>query len=174
MKNYKPGLLLAALIMIIGGNVANASNYPDDKYGGVDDLRSGSLPKDIVIAEERVVVEQEPAAREIETENVLRVAEQMPEYPGGNAALFKAIADNMVYPASALDEHIQGHVVVRFVVQKDGTIGKVVVERGVDPDLDKEAVRIVKKLGKFYPGRNNGQPVAVWYMLPIRFKLPAM
>lgn len=71
----------------------------------------------------------------------------------------------------AAENNIQGRVVVQFVVKKDGSIGKVVVSRGVDPDLDKEAVRVVKKLGKFNPGRNNGQPVAVWYTLPIRFKL---
>ncbi|MDE6309716.1 MAG: energy transducer TonB [Muribaculaceae bacterium] len=131
------------------------------------DLRAESLPQNAIVVEE-------PVGGEKKEEEVFRAVEQMPVYPGGDAALYKAINDNLRYPPMAAENNIQGQVVVQFVVQKDGTIGKVVVARGVDPDLDKEAVRVVKKLGKFTPGRNNGVPVAVWYTLPIRFKLANM
>ncbi len=131
------------------------------------DLRAESLPQNAIVVEEPVKVEKKE-------EEVFRAVEQMPSYPGGDAALYKAINDNLHYPPMAAENNIQGQVVVQFVVQKDGTVGKVVVARGVDPDLDKEAIRVVKKLGKFTPGRNNGVPVAVWYTLPIRFKLANM
>lgn len=123
---------------------------------------------------ETAVVAEAPAQESKKEEEVFRAVEQMPSYPGGDAALYKAINDNLRYPPVAAENNIQGQVVVQFVVHKDGSIGKVVVARGVDPDLDKEAVRVTKKLGKFSPGRNNGQPVAVWYTLPIRFKLANM
>lgn len=131
------------------------------------DLRAEALPDNAIVVEAPVEVKKEE-------EEVFRAVEQMPSYPGGDAALYKAINDNLRYPPMAAENNIQGQVVVQFVVQKDGTIGKVVVARGVDPDLDKEAVRVVKKLGKFTPGRNNGVAVAVWHTLPIRFKLANM
>ncbi|MDE6309780.1 MAG: energy transducer TonB [Muribaculaceae bacterium] len=122
----------------------------------------------------REVVEIAPAKEAKQDDEVFRAVEQMPIYPGGDAALYKAINDNLVYPSLAAENNIQGQVVVQFVIQKDGSIGKVVVARSVDPELDREAIRVVKKLGKFTPGRNNGVPVAVWYTLPIRFKLASM
>ncbi|MDE6317852.1 MAG: energy transducer TonB, partial [Muribaculaceae bacterium] len=75
------------------------------------------------------------------------------------------------YPTMAMENNVQGRVVVQFVVTKDGSIGEVKVARGKDPDLDKEAVRVVKTLPKFIPGKMNGQAVNVWYTLPINFKL---
>ncbi len=71
----------------------------------------------------------------------------------------------------ALENNVQGRVVVKFVVKKDGSVGNVAVVRGKDPDLDKEAVRVVKSLPAFTPGTMNGKPVAVWYTLPINFRL---
>jgi len=125
------------------------------------------------IHQEEIVIE-EPVKVVEKKEEVFTAVEQMPTYPGGDAALYKAINDNLRYPPMAAENGIQGRVVVQFVVQKDGHVGQVKVVRGKDPDLDKEAVRVVKKLGKFNPGRNNGVPVAVWYTLPINFKLANM
>ena len=71
----------------------------------------------------------------------------------------------------AMENGVQGRVVVQFVVTKDGSVGQVKVMRGKDPDLDKEAVRVVKSLPRFIPGKMNGQAVNVWYTLPISFKL---
>ena len=98
--------------------------------------------------------------------------EQMPQFPGGDAALQEYIQAHIKYPAKALKNRIKGHVIVQFVVDKNGKIGKVKVLRSVDKDLDKEAIRVAKSLPKFTPGRQNGQAVSVWYTLPITFTLP--
>ena len=102
---------------------------------------------------------------------VFTSVEQDPQFPGGQAALLKWVADHIKYPAVAQENGIQGRVTVQFVVTKNGTVGQVKVVRGKDPDLDKEAVRVVKSLPKFTPGKMNGHPVNVWYTLPITFKL---
>ena len=97
--------------------------------------------------------------------------DQMPEFPGGNAALSRFISENLRYPTSAIENGIQGRVIVQFVVTKTGSIGNVKVIRSVDHDLDNEAIRVCKSLPNFTPGKVNGQPVNVWYSLPITFRL---
>ena len=97
--------------------------------------------------------------------------EQQPQFPGGETALLKYLQENIKYPPKALKDSIQGRVVVQFVVDKAGSVGEVKVVRSVNKDLDDEAVRLIKTLPKFYPGRQNGQAVAVWYTLPVTFKL---
>lgn len=116
--------------------------------------------------EEIIVEEKKP-----EKEEVFRAVEQMPQFPGGDAELMKFLRDNIVYPAMAQENNVQGKVIVQFVVTKTGDIGEVKVVKSVDRDLDNEAVRLVKKLPKFIPGRMNGQAVNVWYTLPVQFKL---
>ena len=101
------------------------------------------------------------------------VAEGMPSFPGGDVALMKFIKDNMIYPYEALKNRIEGKVIIQFVVTKTGKVGKVKVVRSVNKELDQEAVRLIKMLPDFSPGRNNvGEPVNVWYILPVIFKLP--
>lgn len=95
----------------------------------------------------------------------------MPKFPGGETELFRHIATHIKYPATAAENNIQGRVIVKFVVKKDGQVGDVVVVRGKDPDLDKEAVRVVKTLPRFIPGQMKGHAVSVWYTFPINFKL---
>ena len=116
--------------------------------------------------EEIIVEEKKP-----EKEEVFRAVEQMPQFPGGDAELMKFLRDNIVYPAMAQENNVQGKVIVQFVVTKTGDIGEVKVVKSVDRDLDNETVRLVKKLPKFIPGRMNGQAVNVWYTLPVQFKL---
>lgn len=127
---------------------------------GTDDVTVVREHKEEVIVEEK----HEP-------EKVFTVVEQMPEFPGGNDQLYKWLYDHVRYPEQAAQNDIQGRVTVMFVVEKDGSIGEVKVARGKDPDLDKEAVRVVKTLPKFVPGKMNGQSVRVWFTLPITFKL---
>jgi protein TonB len=110
------------------------------------------------------VVEEAP-------EQVLDVVEQMPTFPGGQKALLQYISDNIKYPSIAQENGIQGRVVVRFVVKKDGSVGEVQVLRGVDATLDKEAIRVVKSIPNFIPGKQNGHAVNVWFTLPVSFKL---
>ncbi len=106
-----------------------------------------------------------------EPEKIFKSAEQMPQFPGGDAALMKYLQSHIQYPAMAAENNVQGRVVVQFVVDKTGKVGEVKVVRSVDKDLDREAVRVCKSLPKFTPGRQNGQPVSVWYTLPVTFKL---
>ncbi len=110
-------------------------------------------------------------ATDVDYDQVFTATEKMPEFPGGQAALMNWIGQHIKYPAMALENNVQGRVVVKFVVKKDGSVGNVAVVRGKDPDLDKEAVRVVKSLPAFTPGTMNGKPVAVWYTLPINFRL---
>ena len=102
---------------------------------------------------------------------VFDVVEQQPSFPGGQGALMSWLASNIHYPPVAEENGIQGRVVVSFVVEKDGSITQVQVVRGVDPSLDKEAVRVTKAMPKWTPGKQNGQAVRVKYNLPVTFKL---
>ena len=102
---------------------------------------------------------------------VFTVVEEMPEYPGGDKALMEFIAGNIQYPEVARQKQIQGRVIVRFVVNYDGTVGQVMILRGVDPSLDNEAVRVMKMLPVWKPGKQGGKPVNVWYNIPVTFAL---
>ena len=98
--------------------------------------------------------------------------EQKASYPGGDAALLAWINSNIVYPPMAVEEDAQGRVIVSFVVEKDGSITDVKVARGRHPELDKEAVRVVKKIPKkFVPAKQNGKNVRYKFNLPVTFKL---
>ncbi|MBR4729859.1 MAG: energy transducer TonB [Prevotella sp.] len=97
--------------------------------------------------------------------------EQMPEYPGGQAALLKYLAKNIKYPVVAEGNGIQGRVIVTFVVERDGSITDVKVVKSVDPSLDEEALRVVKAMPKWKPGMINGKPVRVKETVPVQFKL---
>ena len=99
--------------------------------------------------------------------------ERLPMFPDdGDSGLLKWVQSNLKYPEIAKKNGVQGRVVVQFVVKKDGSIGEIKVVRSVEPTLDEEAVRIVKMLPNFIPGEMNGEPVDVWYTLPIKFNLP--
>ena len=106
-----------------------------------------------------------------EEEEVFAIAEQAPVYPGGETALLRDIMSNVKYPASALEQKLQGTVVLRFVIGKDGKVGKVSVQRSLSKDCDRAAVDAVRKLKQFTPGKQKGKPVAVFFTIPIRFAL---
>ena len=102
---------------------------------------------------------------------VFDVVEVMPQFPGGQIAMLQYIMKNMKYPEQAMKEGIQGRVAVRFIVEKDGSISDVKPILSVHPLLNKEAVRVVKSMPKWTPGKQNGKPVRVRFNLPIMFKL---
>jgi len=104
-------------------------------------------------------------------EAVFFVVEEMPEFPGGDLALRKYIANNVKYPEVAVENGIKGKVYVTFVVSKDGSVANVKIARGVDPSLDKEALRVVSSLPKWKPGKQRGEYVNVSYTVPINFAL---
>lgn len=109
---------------------------------------------------------------EEETSNeIFMVVENMPTFPGGEAALLQYIGKNMKYPVIAQENGIQGRVIVSFVIEKDGHVADVTVVRGVDPALDKEAIRVVSAMPRWRPGEQRGKPVRVKYTLPVTFRL---
>ena len=113
---------------------------------------------------------QEPTV--INGETVYGVADKMPEFPGGTAALMNYIAKEIQYPAEAKERNIQGRVVVQFVVDKEGNIKYPQIVRSVDPLLDQEAIRLVSNMPKWKPGQIKGENVAVKYTVPIMFRIP--
>jgi protein TonB len=113
---------------------------------------------------------KEAVTQEVE-EKPYTVIEQMPVYPGGESELLKFISVNLKYPVIAQENGIEGKVIVRFVVSKTGKISNVEVLRSLDPSCDKEAVRVVKMLQNWIPGKQNGVNVPVYYTLPITYKL---
>jgi TonB family protein len=109
---------------------------------------------------------------EVKTEEVpFTVVEQMPHFPGGDPALLRYIAENTIYPEEAKTNNISGRVIIRFCVTASGGISQISVLKGVSPELDAEAMRVVKTLPAFNPGRQGGVAVPVWYMVPITFTL---
>ena len=117
-------------------------------------------------AEAQVTDESAPQSKK-----VYRSVDQMPQFPGGEAGLMRYLQSNINYPANAAMNNIGGRVILQFVVEKDGHIGEVKVVRSIDPEIDAEAVRVVKSLPDFIPGRQDGEPVAVWYTIPVSFRV---
>ena len=116
--------------------------------------------------EEQATQETEPQSKK-----VYNSVEQMPEFPGGVAGLMRYLSENIKYPPEAAKNDIEGRVIVQFIIDETGQVGEVKVVRSVSDELDAEAVRVVKTLPKFEPGRQDGEAVSVWYTLPINFKL---
>lgn len=130
-----------------------------------------AVTQPVEVEAEEQPVEENPVEPVPESKNVYESVEQMPEFPGGMEEMMKFLQQNIQYPASAAKNKVEGRVVLQFVVEKDGQIGEVKVARSVDPELDAEALRVVKSMPNFIPGRQDGKPVAVWYTIPISFKL---
>ena len=114
----------------------------------------------------------EAPVEEEEEDVIFQVVETMPEFPGGPQALFKYISDNVKYPVIAQENGIQGRVICQFVVNKDGSIVDVVAVRSSgEASLDKEAIRVIKSMPKWKPGKQRGKPVRVKYTVPVNFRL---
>ena len=115
------------------------------------------------------VVEEEE--EEESAQQIFTVVEKQPEFPGGTAELFKYLSKAIKYPVIAQENGIQGRVVCSFVVNRDGSIVDIQVMRGVDPSLDKEAIRVISEMPKWKPGEQRGKPVRVRFILPVQFRL---
>lgn len=146
-----------------------------------DELKSSSLQisvADIIGTDEqhgidiselrqpKVVVEEK-----VEDNKPLESAEQAPSFPGGMEALHKFLSENIKYPITALENGIQGRVIVKFVVSKTGDISNIQIFRGVDTSLDMEAVRVIQAMPKWIPGKQKGKAVDVYFTLPVEFRL---
>jgi periplasmic protein TonB len=125
-----------------------------------------NLPVDPII-----IPEEYPDLIPEKTEDPPIIIEEMPTFPGGETALLKFIHDNINYPAEASENNIEGRVVLKFVVGNDGEISRILVLKTVHPVLDQEAVRVISLMPKWKPGRQNGEPAAVWYTIPVNFQL---
>jgi len=131
---------------------------------------------EVVVQDEVVFVEiveevQEEVQEEEAEPEPFVVVEEMPMFPGGDAELLAYISANTQYPEVAKENNIQGRVIVRFCVTSTGGVSQVSILKGVDPELDAEAKRVVNTLPPFKPGKQGGKPVPVWYMVPITFTL---
>lgn len=104
-------------------------------------------------------------------DDVRDIAEQMPSFPDGMGALMQYLSSNIKYPVEAVKNGMQGRVVTSFIVEKDGSISEVKVVKSVHPALDAEAVRVVKAMPKWNPGKENGKPVRVKFTLPVTFRM---
>ena len=112
-----------------------------------------------------------PAVETDNDEQIYDVVEQYPEFPGGYKALTQWINDNMKYSAEAVMKGVEGRVIVQFIIRPTGKVTNAKVARGIDPSLDEEALRLVRSMPDWTPGRQNGRTVNVRYTLPITFKL---
>ena len=134
-----------------------------------------AIAETLTIVEDDADVEYVPVAveeEEPEEQTIFEVVEQMPEFPnGGLAGLMQYLSKNIKYPTIAQENGTQGRVTVQFVVNKDGSIVDAKVLRGVDPYLDKEAVRVIMGMPKWKPGMQRGKPVRVKYTVPVMFRL---
>ena len=123
----------------------------------------------VLKAKEEIKAPEPP--KHVEETKIFTVVEQMPLFPGGDAALMAYLRDNIHYPTVAAENGVQGRVVVGFVVERDGSITDVNVLRSVDPSLDREAMRVVKGMPRWTPGKQNGSAVRVKYQVPVTFRL---
>lgn len=146
-------ILPLALLMVAVNSTATARN--DNRVSGV---------------EAEVPINQVPPQKE--ESPVYKVVEQLPSYPGGQVALMDYFKNNLKYPVIAYENGIQGRVIIQFIVEKDGSVSSAKYIRGVDPSLDKEAMRIVNAMPKWIPGKQNGETVRCYIALPIEFKIP--
>lgn len=131
----------------------------DAFWNRLDSLESNEVP-------DTVIQYNQP-----ESDRVFSVVEQMPSFPGGMGAMMQYLSSNIKYPKEAEKKGIQGRVLLSFIVQTDGSITDVRISKSVDPSLDKEAIRVVKSMPKWIPGRQNGEPVRVKYTFPVTFRL---
>lgn len=148
--------VLPAFALLVAGNISCSQGASEKQ-----DAKEETVAPDSVAAPTDGVAKDE----------VFMVAEQMPEFPGGMKEMLKFLQENVKYPENAMKNNVQGRVIVQFVVEKDGTPTEFKVLRSVDPDLDAEALRVMKAMPKWKPGMQKGQVVRVKFTVPVSFKL---
>lgn len=150
---------LPAFALLVAGNISCSQ-----------DASKKEDAKEEVVAPVSPEVKEAPAEKAAE-EEIFMVVEQMPEFPGGMKEMLKFLQENVKYPENAMKNNVQGRVIVQFVIEKDGTPTEFKVLRSVDPDLDAEALRVMKAMPKWKPGMQKGQVVRVKFTVPVSFKL---
>ena len=160
--------ILSVATILIGISIPN--NVAAQDYRALPERAPAPIPP-APIPEEKPETKKE-TNYDYDENKIFTTVEQKAEYPGGYAALMQFINENIQYPELAVEDNAQGFVVISFIVEKDGSISDVKVARGRHPELDKEAVRVVKKITKkFIPAKQNGKIVRYRFNIPISFKL---
>jgi len=183
----RPKLLLGSLIVglgLISSGFAQISNQNKAKQKTRQRIQTKKIAKgdsirakddSVVYATENMITDIKGSCYEtiepIQLNRIYQIVEQMPQFPGGEKELIKFISNNIIYPDKAKDDKIEGKVICRFLVNKDGSISDIQVIRSLNSLLDAEAVRVLKLLPNFNPGMQDNNPVRVWYTLPVVFKL---
>ncbi|MDE7346984.1 MAG: energy transducer TonB [Muribaculaceae bacterium] len=159
-----------AIVDEVKNEVMDMEDQKEDNTarGVVNQEGSDDADKFKAVQEAVVVKEPEPAPKE---EEIFVAVEQQAEFPGGMPALMKWLSNNIRYPEAAQQNDVQGRVIVKFVVEKDGSVSQAQIVKGVDKDLDKEALRVVNKMPKWQAGKNNGVAVRSYFTLPVNFRL---
>jgi TonB family protein len=149
-------------INVLKGKAATEIYGAEGKNGVIEIKTKKPVLLDVVVKTE---AQTEPDDKPFD------VVEQMPSFPGGKEALMKFISENVKYPKEAEEKGLQGRVVVRYIIEKDGSISEVEIAKSVNEYLDAEAIRVVNAMPKWIPGKQKGEPVRVKFTLPITFRL---
>lgn len=184
---------ISAGMILMAGCSGTSSHRPNDRLQGevttttdsleTEECKVEELEGDIATIEDSTTVlikageiSPVPVAGKVsdpedQTEAFEAVVDVRPTFPGGDGKLMEWISQHLVYPPTAIDKKLQGRVIIRFFIEADGTVGAAEVTRGIDEELDKEALRVVKTLPRFNPARIDGKAVGYWFTLPITFRL---
>ena len=172
-KAYNYAIALAHTIRT-GSSAQAAMRLEADCYRAKADSLYALIGRNIGFFEEKTKEDlpDDLTGSEIQEENVFDFVEQPPVFSqGGDAGILRWINNHRRYPEVSLQQGVEGTVMLRFVVKADGTVGTVQVLKSVETNLDREAVRVIRELPKFSPGRQQGKPVNVWFQIPVRFHI---
>ncbi len=158
-------------IKFVAPKIVDSLSTEEVELASTDDLSEAANagPVDTTTREVEVIVEETAPVVEQVFESF--AIQEKPSFPGGDAELMKYVAEHTKYPVVALENGIEGTVYIRFVVTRTGDVGEARVLRAVDPLLEEEALRVVRGMPKWSPGKNNGNPVNVWFIIPVKFML---
>lgn len=160
-------IILPAFGMLIAANtIFTACSEKQDLLQGEPETQKVTIQVTDTQTEE-----SEPKNITVEVSDVHEKAEVMPEFAGGTNALMKYIFENLKYPVAAVDQQVEGRVIARFVISKTGKVKDVEILRSLSPECDAEALRVIKSMPDWKPGKEKGEPVEVFYTMPILFKL---
>lgn len=153
----------AATIVLIISNMFSVNAFGQNDTLIDSPINFGN-PQSTISTKDAIIISKQQ-------EQAYTVVEEMPEFPGGESALMKYLIKNIKYPPEAREQNIQGKVVVKFIVTRVGKIDSVYVLKPIHASLDEEAIRVIKSMPDWKPGKQNGKAVNVYYSLPINFKL---
>ena len=150
-----------------GSNAAPGTTKIKGEHKPGDALNTANVPDDGLLLGEVIILD----TQKVDTNFIYDVVEEMPTFPGGQQKLLEYISENLKYPKELAEICVEGRIICSFIVERDGSLSNIKVERKVDPFLDREALRLVKSMPRWKPGKQQGVPVRVRYLLPIKFRL---